>query len=282
MEVWQQFLDEVKLKLQDTQMWHDAAILVGRIVLILVASRIVLMLARRIIDRMTAERNRLKLRSRRVQTVGKLIKNTVGYAIHFIAILLILGEFNINLAPLLAGAGIVGLAIGFGAQSLVKDIISGFFIILEDHFSVGDVIETGKYKGTVEMIGLRTTRIKSWTGEVYIVPNGSINDVTNHSLNNSLAVIDVPVASTDSIESVTKMIESVLNKYEDSNLVKPPELLGVHSIGAENVIYRIVAECRPNTQSSVARKINAAIKLAFETDRNPRFYRIEEQHMAGG
>jgi len=283
--LWQQFLDVIWNTLQDVEMWKSAATVLGRIVLIVLISRIVLYIVGRIIDRLTVERDtssRIKLRSRRVQTVGRLLKNTAGYVTNFVVILLILGEFNINLAPLLAGAGVLGLAIGFGAQSLVKDIITGFFIILEDHFSVGDVIQTGSYKGTVEMIGMRATRIRSWTGEVFILPNGSINDVTNFSLNNSLAVVDFPVAATDDVTGVTELIRGVLGKFDDANLIGQPDLLGVQTVGAADVIYRIIAECRPNTQASVTRHLNAALKKAFETERHPRFYRNNEKTLAGG
>lgn len=282
--LWEKFLDDLWAWLQDVEMWQHAAFVIVRILLIVLASRIVLFIVNRIIDRVTADRDsaRLKLRSRRVQTVGRLLKNTVGYTINFIVILLILGEFHINLAPLLAGAGMLGLAIGFGAQSLVKDIITGFFIILEDHFSVGDVIKTGNYKGTVEMIGMRATRIKSWTGEVFILPNGTINDVTNFSLNNSLAVIDIPIAAADDVETVTDVLKGVVDKFEDGDLVGRPELLGVQSIGSADVVYRIIAECRPNTQASITRALNEAIKKAFEAERNPRFYRKVDNQLAGG
>lgn len=277
-------MDDIWAWLQDVEMWQHAAFMLVRIILILIVSRIVMFIVNRIIDRLTAERDsaRLKLRSRRVQTVGRLLKNTAGYTINFIVILLVLGEFHINLAPLLAGAGVLGLAIGFGAQSLVKDIITGFFIILEDHFSVGDVIKTGNYKGTVEMIGMRATRIKSWTGEVFILPNGTINDVTNFSINNSLAVIDFPIAAADEMESVTSVIQGVLNKFEDANLVGVPELLGVQSVSAADTVYRIIAECRPNMQADITRNLNAAIKKAFEAERNPRFYRNVDKQLAGG
>lgn len=262
-------------------MWQSAAIVLGRILLIWILSRILLRVINRIIDRAASGRSRKKLRSRKVQTVGRLLKNTAGYAVNFIAILLILGEFNINLAPLLAGAGVLGLAIGFGAQSLVKDVISGFFIILEDQFSVGDVIETGKYKGTVEMIGLRTTRIRSWTGEVHIIPNGAIQDVTNYSLNNALAVIDFPVPATDAADWAEETIRQVLRKAESPNLLREPELLGVQAIGASDLVFRIIAECRPNTQAEVTRQLNLALKKAFESERHPRFYRHEQQLMGG-
>jgi moderate conductance mechanosensitive channel len=282
--LWDQFIDNIWTTLQNVEMWKASATVVGRIVLIVLVSRLALFIIGRVIDRLTIERDnsRLKLRSRRVQTVGRLLKNTTGYVINFIVILLVLGEFHINLAPLLAGAGVLGLAIGFGAQSLVKDIITGFFIILEDHFSVGDVIQTGNYKGTVEMIGMRATRIRSWTGEVFILPNGSINDVTNFSVNNGLAVIDIPVASTDDVEAVTDIIRGVLLKFDDANLIGQPDLLGVQTINASDVIYRIIAECRPNTQASVTRHLNAVLKKAFEAERNPRFFRKDEKTLAGG
>jgi small-conductance mechanosensitive channel len=282
--LWNDFIDQIWSELINVTMWKAVAAIAGRIILILLVSRIVLYIVGRIIDRLTIEHDnaRLKLRSRRVQTVGRLMKNTASYVINFIVILLVLGEFNINLAPLLAGAGVLGLAIGFGAQNLVKDIITGFFIILEDHFSVGDVVQTGNYKGTVEMVGMRATRIRSWTGEVFIIPNGSINDVTNFSLNNALAVLDIPVASTDDLEAVTDAIRGALKKFDDPNLVGQADLLGVQTISAADVVLRVIAECRPNTQASVTRHLNAALKKAFESERNPRFFRNEEQTLTGG
>jgi moderate conductance mechanosensitive channel len=282
--LWQRFIDDIWATVTDVAMWQSTATVLGRILLIILVSRIALAIVSRIIDRVTVERDnsRLKLRSRRVQTVGRLLKNAVGYVTNFIVILLILGEFHINLAPLLAGAGVLGLAIGFGAQSLVKDIITGFFIILEDHFSVGDVIETGKYRGTVEMIGLRATRIHSWTGEVFNLPNGSINDVTNFSLNNAIAVIDLPVASTDHLDTVTDQIRGVLHRFEDPNLVSQAILLGVQTITAADIVLRVIAECRPNTQEHVMRHLNADLKKAFEAERNPRFYRNEDRALTGG
>ncbi|TJY41713.1 mechanosensitive ion channel family protein [Cohnella pontilimi] len=282
--LWQQFINNIRNTLTDVAMWKATAMVLGRVLLIIIVSRIVLAIVNRIIDRLIIDKDhaRLKLRSRRVQTVGRLLKNTAVYVINFIVILLILGEFNINLAPLIAGAGVLGLAIGFGAQSLVKDIITGFFIILEDHFSVGDVIQTGNYRGTVEVIGLRATRIRSWTGEVFILPNGAINDVTNFSVHNSLAVIDIPIASTDHLESVSEAVRGVLHKFQDPNLVGHADLLGVQTISAADIVLRVIAECRPNTQASVTRHLNAELKKAFEAERNPRYYKNEERALTGG
>ncbi|WEK54234.1 MAG: mechanosensitive ion channel family protein [Candidatus Cohnella colombiensis] len=267
--LWEQFIKQIGDMLQDTKMWTSVAVVIGRIILILLASRIALRVINRIIDHTTnAKGNRRgkKLRTRRVQTVGRLLKNTAIYTINFIVILLILGEFHIQLAPLLAGAGIFGLAIGFGAQSLVKDIITGFFIILEDQFAVGDVIQTGNFKGTVEMIGLRATRIKSWTGEVHIIPNGLINEVSNFSVNNSLAVVDIFVAYEDQVEGAMSAIRAMLPKIEDPNLVSSPELLGIQAMASNEITLRIIAECKPNTHAIVSRRINAEVKRVFESE----------------
>ncbi|MBB6731718.1 mechanosensitive ion channel family protein [Cohnella zeiphila] len=281
---WTTFVHEIWDPLTSATLWIAVLKVMIRILLIFVVSRIARALILRMIDRMTNPRasRRFKLRTRRVQTVGKLLHNTASYVINFIVILLILGELNINLAPLIAGAGVIGLAIGFGAQNLVKDVISGFFIILEDHFSVGDVIETGKFKGTVEMIGLRATRLKSWTGEVFVIPNGSILDVTNFSVNNSLAVVDVSIAATERLETAVEIVRGVVNRFEDPSLVGAPELLGVQSLTASDIVLRITAQCKPNTQTALSRRLNAEIKKAFEEAGNPRYSNGTALERTGG
>jgi len=207
--LWNKFVKQIGDLLRDTDMWTNASMVLLRIVLIYLVTRLILMILNRVIDHATQEKKskRLKLRTRRVQTMGRLLKNAASYLLNFIAILLILGEFNIQIAPLLAGAGVVGLAIGFGAQSLVKDIITGFFIIFEDQFSVGDVIQTGSTKGTVEMIGLRTTRIRGWTGEVHIIPNGSITRY-EFSVNPLVAVVDITIAYEKTVEELLAPLEA--------------------------------------------------------------------------
>ncbi|WP_461038765.1 mechanosensitive ion channel family protein, partial [Streptomyces mayteni] len=166
--------ETISSTLMSGQFWAEALFVLFKIVLVLLIARIIIVVSDKTIQHLIKDReeSRLKIDPRRTRTIGKLIRNIITYAINFIAILLILSQLNINLAPLLAGAGIVGLAIGFGAQSLVKDVITGFFIIFEDQFAVGDVIQVNQFKGTVEEIGLRVTKIRSWTGEVHILPNG--------------------------------------------------------------------------------------------------------------
>jgi small conductance mechanosensitive channel len=208
----------------------------------------------------------LRTSERREETLSKLLDNVLSYVIYFIAFMMILSILGIDVKALLAGAGIVGLAIGFGAQSLVKDILSGFFIIFEDQFSVGDHIRVGQFEGDVEAIGLRTTKIKSWTGELHILPNGTINQVTNFSLNNSVAAIDVAIAYEEDIERAERVIQEVLEKlpeqYED--LVKTPDLLGIQNLGPSEIVLRIVAETLPMKHFYIARVIRKEIKLKLD------------------
>lgn len=248
--------------------WTTILFTIIKIVFIFIACRIVIKIANKALEHMLVEREKspLKFDTRRTKTIGKLIGNIVKYVVNFIMILMILNQFGIRLEPLLAGAGVVGLAVGFGAQSLVKDVITGFFIIFEDQFAVGDVIQTGTFKGTVEEIGLRVTRIRSWTGEVHYIPNGSITQVTNFSVNNSVAVVDVTIAYEEDIDkAIQVMKETVQKNYEHNlNMVKEPEVLGVQSLVGANVTLRTTVECKPNMHPVVARELYADLKKAFD------------------
>ncbi|RIX47061.1 mechanosensitive ion channel family protein [Paenibacillus nanensis] len=265
MEEW---YNNLKTQFKTGDLWNEIGFTLLRIMIILVICRLIMWVLHKTIDRIVLERanKHSANQARRMTTVGKLLKNVITYMIYFISFMLILSEFGIDLGPLLAGAGVVGIAIGFGAQSLVKDILTGFFIILEDQFAVGDVIQIGQFKGTVEVIGLRTTKILSWTGEVHIVPNGMINEVTNFSVNNSLAVVDVMVAYEADVEKAMGIITHTMKELQHDDLVKEPEVLGVQLMSATAVTIRVIAECRPNTHHAIARLMNKEMKEAF--DRN--------------
>lgn len=249
--------------------WVNFLFITIKIIFIFIAGRVVITIANKALEHMLVERERspLKFDARRTKTIGKLMGNIVKYVVNFIMILMILNQFGIRLEPLLAGAGVVGLAVGFGAQSLVKDVITGFFIIFEDQFAVGDVIQTGTFKGTVEEIGLRVTRIRSWTGEVHYIPNGSITQVTNFSVNNSVAVVDVTIAYEEDIDKAIEVMRATVQKnYENNvNMVKEPEVLGVQSLVGANVTLRTTVECKPNMHPVVARELYADLKKAFDT-----------------
>ncbi|WP_239696781.1 mechanosensitive ion channel family protein [Paenibacillus oryzisoli] len=240
-----------------------------KIILIYVIARIVIKVADKTIDHMVIAREKspLKIDRRRSNTISILIHNLIAYTVNLVAIMLILGQVGLNLGPLLAGAGVLGLAIGFGAQSLVKDVITGFFIIFEDQFGVGDVIQIDQFKGTVEEIGIRVTRIKSWTGEVHIIPNGNIKQVTNFSTYNSIAIVDVSLAYDADIDrAIVLLNEVVAEVYERTeNIVKVPQVLGVQMVGTTDLKIRVIAECTPNKQGEVGRILNAEIKKYLDT-----------------
>jgi small-conductance mechanosensitive channel len=262
------FWDKFKEKISDPILWTSLIFILLKIIFIFIVGRVIIRIVNKALGHMMIERERspLKFDPRRTKTIGKLVGNIVAYTVNVISILLILDQIGVKLTPLLAGAGILGLAIGFGAQSLVKDVITGFFIIFEDQFAVGDVVQTRNFKGTVEEIGLRVTRIKSLTGEVYIIPNGSIQEVTNFSIYNSVAVIDIALAYKEDPATAVALLNASLEETYQTNtdMVKPPEVLGIEMVGQSEVVLRIQVECKANTQGAVTRAIKEETVKAFE------------------
>lgn len=265
---WERFKQDTWDYIVDPANWTLWLTTCIKVAIIYIAGRIINTVTKRTVTHMVQEREKrpLKFDARRTKTIGKLIGNVISSTANFFVIILVLSQFGFNLAPILAGAGVLGLAIGFGAQSLVKDVITGFFIIFEDQFAVGDVIQTGAFKGTVEEIGIRTTRIRSWTGEIHIIPNGLITQVTNFSSHNSLAVVDVTVAYEADLEKALQATkETVRRVYEQSELmVKEPVVLGVQTVSNADVTLRISAECRPNAQAEVIRELNVELMRALD------------------
>lgn len=263
--------DKVWAKISDTDMWLNIMFSSIRILIIFIITRIVIKVVSRVIDRSMERKQEGKIRvnPRRFVTIGELLKNATSITCNFIMILLLLSEINVQVGPLLASAGVLGLAIGFGAQGLVKDVITGFFIILEDQFAVGDVIQTGTFKGTVEVIGLRTTKLVSWQGEVHIIPNGTIASVTNYSMSNSLAVVDIPMKADLTLDESVHLVKQSLAGIEerDLNIVKVPDVLGIQSMSTSDYVIRVVAECMPNSRSSVERQIQGDVKKISSTMR---------------
>src|SRR5699024_10323385 len=176
------------------ELWIGLGKTILRILIIVILAYVVRNIGNRLLDSVFKENKSIPIRlttSRREQTLKNLLKNVLSYTIVFIVIMMILDTFHVPIKTMLAGAGVVGLAIGFGAQSLVRDVIAGFFIIFEDQFSVGDYIETGEIEGDVEVIGLRNTKLRSYFGQQYVIPNGKIDIVTNYSVTNGFAMVEV-------------------------------------------------------------------------------------------
>jgi moderate conductance mechanosensitive channel len=264
----QAFFNKVSQKLMDEDLWFAIGESVLKIIAILIITGLFIRVGKIAIRNFFKVRTRgpLRITERREATLMKLLENMLTYVVYFIAIMSILAAVAIDVKAMLAGAGIVGLAVGFGAQSLVKDIITGFFIIFEDQFSVGDYVRIGQFEGTVEEIGLRTTKIKGFTGEINILPNGSIVEVTNFSLYNSVAVLDIGIAYEGDIEYAEKVMQEYLETTTDRypELVKTPELLGVQQFGASEVVLRIVAETLPMKHWYIGRKLRKDLKLLLD------------------
>ncbi|MBZ5199601.1 mechanosensitive ion channel family protein [Planomicrobium chinense] len=245
-------------------MWLNIGFVGLKVLMIIVVAGIVVRVAKMLIRKTFSVRIKgpLKYNERRQQTMSKLLENVVTYAVYFMAIIAVLSAFTIDITGLIAGAGVLGLAVGFGAQNLVKDVITGFFIIFEDQFSVGDYVRIGQAEGTVEEIGLRTTKVKGFTGELFIFPNGNVTDVVNFSIHNSIAVVDVNISYESDIARVERLIQEFLvdlpEKYEQ--IIKPPELLGVQNITTTEIIMRITAETLPMQHFAVSRGIRRDLK----------------------
>lgn len=251
----------------NADMWMSVGMVALKIVAIIVISRIVVSVVQAAVNKVFQHRagSKIQMDQRRVDTMRVLVNNVVRYTLYFLAILMVLQLLGIDLKPVLVSAGVLGLAVGFGAQSLVRDIITGFFIIFEDQFAVGDAVTINNLTGTVQEIGLRITRVRSWTGEVHIFPNGTITQVTNFSLQNTLAVVDVSVAYEEDLKQVEEVLKEVLQiaKTELTDIVAEPQILGVHALGPSEVTMRVTAECKPNTHHGVNRNLRAMIRTEF-------------------
>ncbi|WNC14833.1 mechanosensitive ion channel family protein [Brevibacillus brevis] len=251
----------------NADMWMNIGVIALKIIAIIVVSRIVVSVVQAGVTQVFQHRrgSKLQMDQRRVDTMRVLVNNVVRYTLYFLAILMVLQQLGIDLKPVLVSAGVLGLAVGFGAQSLVRDVITGFFIIFEDQFAVGDFVTINNMTGTVQEIGLRITRIRSWTGEVHIFPNGTITQVTNFSLQNTLAVVDVSVAYEEDLKQVEDVLREVLRmaQSELTDIVAEPQILGVQALGPSEVTMRVTAECRPNTHHGVNRNLRAMIRTEF-------------------
>ncbi|MBB5180515.1 small conductance mechanosensitive channel [Planomicrobium koreense] len=260
----EQAAEQGKKLLLDEEMWLSIGFVGLKVVLIVLLAAIVVRVAKVLIRKTFAVRIKgpLKYNERRQQTMSKLLENVIAYVVYFMAIIAVLSAFTIDITGLIAGAGVLGLAIGFGAQNLVRDIITGFFIIFEDQFSVGDYVRIGQAEGTVEEIGLRTTKVKGFTGELFIFPNGNVTDVVNFSIHNSIAVVDINISYESDMAKVEQLIQEFLEDIQDKyeQIIKPPELLGVQNLTTTEVVMRIIAETLPMQHFAVSRGLRRDLK----------------------
>jgi moderate conductance mechanosensitive channel len=221
--------------------------------------------------RRTPIRNRSVRSEQRAQTIGDALASGWRIVVVIVAALLVLGEVGVNLGPLLAGAGIAGLAIAFGAQSLIKDYLSGLFILLEDQFGIGDVVTIGTASGSVEDISLRITRLRSADGTVWFVPNGDIRQVGNQSMEWSRAVVDVTISYDNDVNVVMAALAEEISALQKDPIIGPailetPEVQGVQAMGADGVTIRLVAKTAPRQQWKVARELRVRVTDRMRKD----------------
>ena len=206
---------------------------------------------------------------KRLKTLSGIIHTTITVFIYAAALMMIVAECGIAIGPLLAGAGIIGLAVGFGAQSLVKDIISGFFLIMENQIRVGDVVNLAGIGGLVEAVNLRTTRLRDLEGKVHIIPNGSISVVTNFTRDWSRALVEIGVAYKEDVDQVIGILKEVGETLRTDPgfteiILEPLTVLGVDSFGDSSVNIRMFFKTVPLKQWDVAREFRRRVKKAFD------------------
>ncbi|WP_432662031.1 mechanosensitive ion channel family protein [Wukongibacter baidiensis] len=241
-----------------------------RIILILVIARIAIAITNTLIEKFIDSKDvfKLKIDDNRMSTAKGILKSISRYTIYFIAITPILAEVNIDIKGLVAAAGIGGLAIGFGAQNLVRDIITGFFILFEDQFTVGDYIEIDGKTGVVEEMALRITKIRDFSGDLHIIPNGVISKVTNRCRGNMRAKVDMSIAYEENIERAIEVLNKASEeiKKESDDIIEGPLVLGVTNFGESDVVITTIAKVKPMAQWGVERIMRKKYKEIFDKE----------------
>jgi small-conductance mechanosensitive channel len=209
-------------------------------------------------------------RAQRADALGTLAESVVRVVVWGFAILTALGTVGVNLAPLIAGAGVLGVAIGFGAQDTVKDFLSGVIMLVEDQYGVGDVIDAGPASGVVEEVTLRTTRLRDINGVVWHIPNGSITRVGNMTQEWSRLVLDVDVAYETDLDHAIEVLRGLLGRFSADEeiaswLLDMPEVVGVHALADSSVVIRVMAKTVPGKQWEMGRRLRLAVKREFDT-----------------
>jgi small-conductance mechanosensitive channel len=213
-------------------------------------------------------------RAAQLRTVAAIVRATSYGLIGFIVLLHILSLFNINLTPLLASAGVVGVGIGLGAQSIFKDMINGIFILVEDQYNVGEVVTIAGLKGTVEDLTLRLTRLRDGDGTLYVIPNSQIATVANLSRDYSIASLPVSVDASANPDRVMALLRKVAAEVRSDSafrqvVIADPDILGVDKINGREVIYPVNLRVRANQRDPVLRELRRRIILAFEKEGIP-------------
>jgi len=205
--------------------------------------------------------------SKRARTMAALLKSILRYMVYFVAGVTVLGLFGVKTGALLAGAGVVGLAVGFGAKNLIEDIITGFFILFEDQFSVGEYISASGVSGIVEEVGLRVTRLKDLGGQVHFIPNGKISQVTNFSRNSLQAAVDIGIAYDEDLNRAVEVLKKAGSRLAQEwadVITSGPDVLGIVALNPGAVTIRISVSARPLQHWKMERELRKRVKEALD------------------
>jgi len=240
------------------------------IIIILVVSKIALSVINKLIEKSLTplkKSKNCKKKISRANTLIPLLQSISKYVIYFITGVIVLREFGIDTTAIIASAGVVGLAVGFGAQSLVKDVISGAFLIFEGTIAAGDSVNVGEHSGTVEVIGFRNIHLRKFSGELRVIPYGEVASFGNFNRGYMRAIVKVGVAYEQDVERGMKTLESIANKWAKENkdiVLEPPVVQGVLSLGSSDVTLRIAIKVKPMTHWGAERELKRRIKDTFD------------------
>ncbi len=249
--------------------FYNPVIVIVKILLIILITAVVIRVGSFVIKNMFKKwkSGRFDIDEKKINTMGSLAVSIFRYSTYILAGVVILTDV-FNLTSVLAAAGVGGVAIGLGAQSLIKDVISGFFIVFEDQYSVGDMISIDGMSGTVEILELRVTKIRNMNGDLYIIPNGEIKKITNHTRGNKAAIVDIPIAYSSDIKRAIEIAGMVCERAskEFDSFVEAPKVLGITELGTDNLNLRILGRTPPMQQWGIEREIRKMIKEEFDRE----------------
>lgn len=257
-----------------------------RILVIAVGSILLIRLLRAVADRIprlmpASKEPVITEREKRARTAASLLRTVGTTLVVIVAVMMVFREIGLDITPLIAGAGVAGLAIGFGAQSLIKDVIAGFFLLLEDQFHVGDVIQAAGVSGQVEQMTLRMTIVRDLQGAVHFIPNGEIKVVSNLTKEWSRAVLEIGVGYDEDVDRVIAVLTEVGQSLAEDEtfgklVLEPPQVLGIEALTDSQVTIRMLAKTVPLKQWEVARELRRRIKSRFDREgiRTPYPHRV--------
>lgn len=259
-------IGKVIISLEDFEVVFNKGIKIISIVIIMYLSiKIGKYLIKKAVDKQVKSNAALSLDPQRAKTLGGVMKSILKYSVYFLGITSILSVLFGGISFTFASIG--GVALGLGSQSLIKDFINGFFILFEDQFGIGDYVTIGNFSGIVQTIGIRTTIIKDFTGDIHSIPNGMISEVTNHSRGNTRFIVDVDIAYEEDIDNAINAIKECCDKFQEEHedfINEPIEVSGVSALAASSVTIRTVGRTKPLTQWKMENELRKAIKITLD------------------